>query len=185
MDNLTDAQEKVVGAGIRLFFRYGVKRTTMNDLALEAGISRPTLYGAFANKEEVLCAVIRALADRNLAAIEAKVAAMASLSEKLDVAFKQSVLDSFDAINSSSDADDVVSGFNAAGKEEIAKSYERFRALIEKWLIAHASELRSTSLTHRKLSDFIQNAAIGCMYRAKDNAHLKELLISLKVLVLA
>ena len=43
-----------------MFSRYGVKRTSMVDLAQEAGVSRQTLYNVFRNKDDVLRALIRA-----------------------------------------------------------------------------------------------------------------------------
>ena len=56
--------EHIIDAAKRLFLRYGVKRTGMNDIAEEAGISRQTLYKSFANKDAVLQATIRLLADQ-------------------------------------------------------------------------------------------------------------------------
>jgi AcrR family transcriptional regulator len=182
---MTEAKEKVVEAGIQLFFRYGVKRTTMNDLAVEAGVSRPTLYGVFSNKDEVLCAVIRTLSERTRIAIEAEFLTARTLSEKLDIAFEHAVMKGFDLLRSSADATDILAGFSAAAREEVAKGNEGFRALMEKILIAHEAEVRRSGLTHRRLSDYIQNSARGCRDSAKDKAHLRELLKSLKALVLA
>ncbi len=157
----------------------------MNDLALQAGISRPTLYGVFSNKEEVLLAVLRTLSDRTMAAIEAELLTATNLSKKLDIAFEHAVLKGYESLSSSTDAFEVLSSVNNAGKYEIARGNERFRALMERLLIEHEAEVRTTNLTRKKLSDFIQNAARGCRNTAKDEAHLKKLLNALKALVLA
>ena len=42
---------KIVDAAFRVFSRYGVKRTTMNDIAEEAGLVRQTLYTVYKNKD--------------------------------------------------------------------------------------------------------------------------------------
>lgn len=157
----------------------------MNDLAVQAEISRPTLYSVFSSKEDVARAVIQAIADRNIAATEAELPTVQGLSNKLDVAFKHSQVALYKLIRSSPHADDVLSGFNAAAKEEIAKGNERFRALVENLLTTHESEVRSVGISHKKLADFIQNSASGYKNRAKNMAHLKELLDSLKALVLS
>ena len=56
---------------IGVISRYGVRRTTMSDIATAAGISRQTLYSSYANKEEVLAAAICYSADRTMEALEA------------------------------------------------------------------------------------------------------------------
>jgi AcrR family transcriptional regulator len=43
-DDLRDTQHKIVDAAVRCFERYGPQRTSMSDIAEEAGISRRTLY---------------------------------------------------------------------------------------------------------------------------------------------
>ena len=46
-------REAILAAATTMFRRYGYKRTTMEDLAKETGVSRPSLYAHFANKDEV------------------------------------------------------------------------------------------------------------------------------------
>ena len=43
----------VLDAAADVFAQYGFKRTTMNDIATAAGISRPALYLMFENKEHL------------------------------------------------------------------------------------------------------------------------------------
>lgn len=43
----------ILEAGFRAFTRYGFDRTTMDDIAREAGISRPALYVHFRNKRDI------------------------------------------------------------------------------------------------------------------------------------
>ena len=67
-----DEREKpIVEAAIRVIMRYGVKRTTMNDIAGEAGIVRQTLYNVFQNKEDVLRATIRYVTETSINEIRA------------------------------------------------------------------------------------------------------------------
>ncbi len=46
-------REAVYEAAATVFAQYGFRRTTMNDIAQAAGISRPALYLMFANKENL------------------------------------------------------------------------------------------------------------------------------------
>ncbi|MEL7546147.1 MAG: helix-turn-helix domain-containing protein [Pseudomonadota bacterium] len=91
-DEPTKADEKralVFDAASDVFARYGFRRTSMNDIAEAAGISRPALYLMFANKEDLF----RQLAThRQSEAIEAAVVALnraGDFSER----FLQAILD--------------------------------------------------------------------------------------------
>ncbi|MDV6278089.1 helix-turn-helix domain-containing protein [Rhodococcus erythropolis] len=54
----------VLDAAYTCFVRYGLKRTTMDDIAHEVGLSRPTLYLSVRNKDEAFAMVARRLLDR-------------------------------------------------------------------------------------------------------------------------
>jgi len=49
-------KEKIIKESMQLFFRYGLKSITMDDIAKELGISKKTLYQHFENKNELLLA---------------------------------------------------------------------------------------------------------------------------------
>jgi len=51
--------DQVVAAVRELFRRYGYRRTSVDDIAREAGISKATLYLHFASKEEMFRAMTR------------------------------------------------------------------------------------------------------------------------------
>lgn len=59
---------RVLDAGLAVFARYGYRRASMADIAMEAGISRPALYQWFAGKAALLEAVAHRLTDQALAA---------------------------------------------------------------------------------------------------------------------
>ena len=49
-----DFQNQILEKAQDLFFKYGLKSITMDDLARELGISKKTLYASFSNKQEIL-----------------------------------------------------------------------------------------------------------------------------------
>jgi len=53
-------QEQIVHKSTEMFLKLGFKTVTMDDIALEMGISKKTIYKYFANKEELIEACIRA-----------------------------------------------------------------------------------------------------------------------------
>ena len=56
--------EQIAAAALRLFARYGYKRTSMDDIAREAGIARATLYLHFKGKDDVFRAMLAGLGGR-------------------------------------------------------------------------------------------------------------------------
>ena len=135
-------EDRIIEAAIRVFSRYGVKRTTMNDIAGEAGIVRQTLYNAYANKEELLRATIRWFADQTLAAIEADGARAATLGETLDIVFEHVAVRPFDLLDATPHAEDIIGGFNEAARDELATAGERTRMAIEDLLAPYETRIR-------------------------------------------
>ncbi len=61
-------RDRVLSAAERCIERHGIRKTTMEDIALEAGMSRPSVYRYFSDRDDLLVALIsqrsRALRDR-------------------------------------------------------------------------------------------------------------------------
>lgn len=54
----TDATEHILDAAVVEFERHGFRRVALDDVARRAGVSRTTIYRRFANKDELVGAVI-------------------------------------------------------------------------------------------------------------------------------
>jgi AcrR family transcriptional regulator len=63
-----DARERILAAGERCIDRHGIRKTTMDDVAAEARLSRPSVYRYFADRDDLLIELIarhaRVLNDR-------------------------------------------------------------------------------------------------------------------------
>lgn len=55
---ITFNRRNILDAADKLFCKNGVEKTTMEQLAAEAGYSKPTLYGYFKDKDEVYFALV-------------------------------------------------------------------------------------------------------------------------------
>ena len=56
--DLTGERRRIFKAALGCFERYGLRRTTMDDVAAAAGVSRKTVYNYFANKTGLVAEVI-------------------------------------------------------------------------------------------------------------------------------
>jgi AcrR family transcriptional regulator len=54
------ARKLLLSAAEQCFERYGVAKTTMDDIAKAGGVSRPTLYRYFSDRESIILAVVAA-----------------------------------------------------------------------------------------------------------------------------
>lgn len=183
-ETMKNRESNILEAATRVFTRYGVKRTTMNDIAEEAGIVRQTLYNVFKNKDEVLCATIRWFCDTSLAAAEFEIAKTDKLEDQLDILFHNFVVTAYDMIEQSPDADDVINGFNALGKEELERAKARFCGAFENLLTPHAAALGANGYEVAAMADYVTTAAKGVKSQARNKAHLLASLDTLKKTVL-
>ena len=52
-------RERIINVSMMLFKQHGIKQVRMDDVASELGISKKTLYSAFADKEAILLKVVK------------------------------------------------------------------------------------------------------------------------------
>jgi AcrR family transcriptional regulator len=87
-----DVQDRVIAGSLRCVARWGVAKTTLDDIAREAGCSRATIYRAFpGGKQAVMEATGEAEIQRLLLDVAISLDATGSLAELLQVAIVESV----------------------------------------------------------------------------------------------
>lgn len=174
----------IVEAAIRVITRYGVRRTTMNDIASAAGIARQTLYNVFDNKDDVLRATMRYFAARSADSIVEAWENERDLGRRLDILFHHMVVVPYAMVRSAPDADDIISGFSTAACQELAEADERYRRILTEGLEPFGETLKAHGTSPSRLADLVQRAAIGLKKSATSPEHLQDLLATLKLLVL-
>jgi AcrR family transcriptional regulator len=83
VDDARARVDQIADAALRLFARYGYKRSSMDDIAKEAGLAKATLYLHFKGKDDVFRAMLRLLARRVEARCREVVAMQAPFPERL------------------------------------------------------------------------------------------------------
>ncbi|MEO1223406.1 MAG: TetR/AcrR family transcriptional regulator [Pseudomonadota bacterium] len=180
----SETEQTIIAAATRCFVRFGARKTSMNDIAETARVSRQTLYDLFGGKDELIRASIRSITAANLRQVRNRFSDCASLSEKLDAYFEGTVVKSFELLQAAGDPEDLISGHNEAGKSEIERSHRLHEALIGELLAPHAEVLAQKGHTESSLAHFIVTVVMGLKNGASDHADLESLLGSLKKLVL-
>ncbi len=68
-----EVKQRILDTALQLFTDYGLRRTTMEDVASRCGIGRATLYRRFRDKDQLFQAVIFREMRRNMMLIDAEV----------------------------------------------------------------------------------------------------------------
>lgn len=120
----------IIDAAIRCFERYGPQRTSMSDIAEEAGISRRTLYRAFDDRR----ALVEQLLFRRLMALGATVRERIDSATDIDDALVDGSVFSVEAAEADALFIEVVSREHDRSIERFLVGDERLRlAIVDVW----------------------------------------------------
>lgn len=177
--------DKITAAALQVFMRYGVQRSSMNDIAVEAGLARQTLYKTYPNKDAILCATIRVQSEVIRQQMLAAWQRAPGVEAQLDVFFDIAILASFDVIRASPHAADMVDGFSEKGRAEIAQVQQTVAADLAQILTAVGPQLRGAGTSPEAYARFLQQAALGLRNAAENRVQLLAMLQDLKRSALA
>jgi len=181
---------RVLEAARTVFLRYGFRRVTMQDIADEAGMSRPALYLVFPNKEEVFFAAIRDLSAEMLRTIREGLPAHTSLESRLQFAFEAWTVQSYAMMQSSPDARDLIECVEQFARETIGEIEAQFQALLAEIFEPFAvlpvkSSDGHTDLDVEDIARLLAASAHGCKDAATSVDDLRALIYGMITLTIA
>jgi AcrR family transcriptional regulator len=86
------AREHILDATEACFARFGLEKTTVDDIAAEAGLSRSMIYRHFRGRDELLTGVLARLTDRFIAELADRIDDHATLGDFIVEAITEVVL---------------------------------------------------------------------------------------------
>jgi len=161
-------------ASLTVFARFGFRKTSMDEVARAAQISRQGLYLHFANKEELLRATVRHACESSLADALKALATDAPLPERLVTAFDEWVgryVGRFGA-----EAADLMEAAETIAGAQIEASEKLFidaiaAALREGGL---AAAYKPAGVTARQLAENLEATAGGLKHHAETREEFQE-----------
>jgi AcrR family transcriptional regulator len=161
----TVTRERVLRAAFARFSSYGFRRTSMEDIALEAGVSRAALYLQFANKEEIFRALSRELHERAFEEAEAALRGDAPLAERLHAAALAKSLRFVEIAHGSPHGSELLDENSRLCGDLSLESERRFRELLARELRRAEQggeiELAALELTPQEAGVLFARAASG------------------------
>jgi AcrR family transcriptional regulator len=158
-------REAILAGAERRFARYGFRRTSMEDIAEEAGISRAGLYLEFPNKEEIFTSVARALHEQALAAVVQALEQDAPLAERVGAALLGKNLRYVELLQGSPHGQELVDEKDRLCGDLAVDAEKRFRDLVTRVFRRAAAageiDLTRVELSAAELAELFVRAASG------------------------
>ena len=122
---------------ITVVTRYGMKRTTMADLANATGVSRQTLYDRFGDKDGIMAAAIDLIAERVCRDLRVEFSQEGDLASNLEAYFRIGVWPTYEIVKAMPDAADFEKGMGAASAAAIRSAGSAKEAILTEVLRTH------------------------------------------------
>jgi AcrR family transcriptional regulator len=126
----TATRERILKAAFERFSHYGFRRTSMEDIAGQAGISRAALYLQFRNKEEIFRSLSQELHDEALARAAAALDTDQALEERLCAAVEAKSLRFLEIAHGSPHGSELMDESNRICGDLPAESQKRFQEIV-------------------------------------------------------
>jgi AcrR family transcriptional regulator len=127
---ITSTRGRILGAAFTLFGRYGFRRTSMEDIATEAGLSRAALYLQFRNKEDIFRELARGLHEEGLTDAEAALGSDRPLVERLRAAVEAKTLRMIEIAYNSPHGSELMDEKNRLCGDLATDSEQRFQEML-------------------------------------------------------
>jgi len=156
---------EILEAALRVFGQYGYRRTSVDDIAREAGIAKGTIYLSFASKEEVFQALAHHLSQQMLTSAEAASRQPGTTADKLAAMHVAWFGTYAETITRSPHAAELLDAKHRLSASLVADGARRYRRLVRE-VIAEADatgelDLEAVGLTAGTAAELLIAAARG------------------------
>ncbi len=170
-DSASIRRSHIVGAATQIFLRYGFGRTTMADIAQASGLTRPTLYLTFPDKESVFQAVIEAMIEAKMTQIRTGISNLPTVDGKLLYACNAWAAEGYELVQAHPDARDMFD----LGFKTVCDAYQAFEDLLAD-ILRDAVDQSALDLSPAKLARSIVYALKGFKDVASSSDDLRSLI---------
>jgi len=157
------------------FSRYGFRRTSMQDIAKETGVSRASLYSHFENKEQIFRELSVLLHEVALGDAERHLkndASDSSLQDRIEEALAAKLGRLHDFVSTSPHGSEIVDENNRLCGDVVSSSSSRFQEMLARAFEdaerAGRVKLEASGLTPDSAAELLRLAASGLKHGAVD-----------------
>jgi len=176
-------KQTIVATALEVFFKYGYKRVSMNEIAEAIGISRAGLYLSFNSKEEIFRAAIVQNSDILIEEIQKGLSLYQTTEEKILYAFELWAIRNFDNSLQSPEYKEITDCSYQFAQEAIITSYAKFENLLASLLEMHPSSIKS-GISPDRVAHLITGSLRGFKTVAKSSTELRGMIQDLLQIIL-
>lgn len=126
----------ILSAASAVFARYGFRRSAMEDIAAQAGLSRGALYLHYRNKQDIFRSIVQAYFDLAETRMRAALAAGTDPVATLQAAFEAKIGPEMALLFESPHGAELLDANFATAADIVARGEARLTALLADWLAA-------------------------------------------------
>lgn len=164
----------ILRAAFECFARYGLRRTSMADIAKGAGMSRPALYLHYAGKDDIFNALVRVHFERSEKAVARVLSKSGTAAEVLLAAFHAIDGEAVEAMLNSPHADEILSANTPFTQPAVAEAHARITAHLADWITKGVADgklsLAGLSANPEDIARTLMAAKFGIKTFARDFA---------------
>lgn len=190
-DNVDVAKRsRILDGALKVFAAYGFARTTMDDIAKAAELSRPSLYLVFRNKTDIYRAIATCVLEEIVQRAGVALAGDGTLLERLDRLIESALYELLKDIEESPHGSELMDIRNALAADLFAQWRTEMLDLLEGAIANEAernkADLADRELTPRAIAETFLDALEGMKPRVSDpQQHLCAARSNARVLVAA
>jgi len=188
MPRAEDRPRRIITAATSLFSRYGFRRTSVDLIATEAGVAKPTIYAHFADKEAVFLAVCADVCEDFLARAEAASRAPGAIEERLAAVLSAKFTYLYELVHRSPHAQELLDSQGRLGADVVQKADRAFHRLVTSLLeeATQAGEIapKQVGLAPGAVASLLMRCAHGAAYDATSvGSHARHLAEMVRVII--
>lgn len=140
--DLDHRQVAILESAWRAFAAYGFRKTSMDDIAKGAGMSRPALYLRYRNKEDIYRSLTQLYYDSTVAAVRAALSAPGTVRVRVAAAFVAQAGEMVEAMLSSPHGVELMDTGHSVARDIAEAGEAALAGVYAEWLAAEAAEGR-------------------------------------------
>lgn len=179
-DDPSPKRAAILRAAIELFRRYGFRRTSIDAIATEAKVAKPTIYAHFADKDALYVAVCAHVMDAVIEAAEAAARLPGAVEARVAAVLAAKFTAVFEIVHTTPHAAELLDSQSALAHDVVARADARFERIllreIERAVRARELDPSRVRLSPRELVAVLMQAGHGATYGVTTaDAHRKSI----------
>ena len=162
---------RILDGAMKVFLAYGFSRTTMDDIARAADMSRPALYLLFKNKTDIFRAIAMMVLSRSVAAAKMALAGDGAFAERMMRAIDEAFISMMSAVVASPHGAELVDMKSSLG--DLVGCWrgglvEHIAVAIQDEATRNGVDLAAKGLSTQLLADMLLDGLEGMKARISD-----------------